>query len=364
MDAEDIRHILELVLLEFPRDRGACAAAGVDNRAGACTPHTRLCHRAVTAGGRSRPENRGHPDSLLVSTRTEYVRRVSVDEVDLGRGCALVTLHMAEDLYYRVISELTGFDIAGEKELIDLLRTLAGMKAEYDKVAAALHDCEDSGYGIVMPDVADMKLDEPEIVRQAGGYGVRLRASASSVHMIRANIRAEVSPIVGTEQQSEDAVRYMLREFEEDPARIWDSNMFGKSLYELVNEGIHAKLEHMPEASRQKLSRNAGAHHQRGQRRGLSAFCFETAKGTPAGAQYFARYGLSVRRCRCCAVLFPVTGTGGAFCATHAKNPAVQSPPDGCRTARVACGQARYTGQATEQSRQETQEKRGYRDSA
>ena len=184
----------------------------------------------------------------------EYVRSVSVDEVDLGRGCALVTLHMAEDLYYRVISELTGFDIAGEKELIDLLRTLAGMKAEYDKVAAALHDCEDSGYGIVMPDVADMKLDEPEIVRQAGGYGVRLRASASSVHMIRANIQAEVSPIVGTEQQSEDLVRYMLREFEEDPARIWDSNMFGKSLYELVNEGIHAKLEHMPEASRQKLS--------------------------------------------------------------------------------------------------------------
>ncbi|MBQ9151097.1 MAG: stage IV sporulation protein A, partial [Clostridia bacterium] len=100
----------------------------------------------------------------------------------------------------------------------------------------------------------DMHLDEPEIVRQSGGYGVRLRASASSVHMIRANIEAEVNPIVGSEQQSEDLVRYMLREFDEDPSRIWESNMFGKSLYELVNEGIHSKLEHMPEASRVKLS--------------------------------------------------------------------------------------------------------------
>jgi stage IV sporulation protein A len=105
-----------------------------------------------------------------------------------------------------------------------------------------------------MHDVSDMRLDEPEIVRQAGGYGVRLRASASSIHMIRANIEAEVNPIVGTEQQSEDLVRYMLKEFDEDPSRIWASNMFGKSLHELVNEGIHSKLEHMPEASRVKLS--------------------------------------------------------------------------------------------------------------
>ena len=249
LDAEDIRHILELVLLEFPVTEVRVRLP--------LEPAHRI-HASVIGQLRQAADRVRKIGDIRTAfsdfDTNEYVRSVSVDEVDLGRGCALVTLHMAEDLYYRVISELTGFDIAGEKELIDLLRTLAGMKAEYDKVAAALHDCEDSGYGIVMPDVADMKLDEPEIVRQAGGYGVRLRASASSVHMIRANIQAEVSPIVGTEQQSEDLVRYMLREFEEDPARIWDSNMFGKSLYELVNEGIHAKLEHMPEASRQKLS--------------------------------------------------------------------------------------------------------------
>jgi stage IV sporulation protein A len=128
------------------------------------------------------------------------------------------------------------------------------MKARYDRVEAALDEAEDRGYGIVMPDVNDLRLADPEIVKQPGGYGVRLRASAQSIHMIRANIETEINPIVGTEQQSEDLVKYMLKEFEEDPQRIWESNMFGKSLYELVNEGLHSKLEHMPEASRAKLS--------------------------------------------------------------------------------------------------------------
>lgn len=254
LDAEDIRHILELVLLEFPVTE---VRVRLPEWTTALEPTHRI-HSSLLGQLRHTAERVHRIGDIRTAfsdfTDNEYIRSVSVDEVDLGRGCAHVTLSMADDLYYRVISELSGFDIAGEKQLIDLLRSLAGMKAEYDKVSVALHDCENSGYGIVMPDVADMKLDEPEIVRQAGGYGVRLRASASSVHMIRANIQAEVSPIVGTEQQSEDLVRYMLREFEEDPARIWESNMFGKTLYELVNEGIHAKLEHMPEASRQKLS--------------------------------------------------------------------------------------------------------------
>ena len=142
----------------------------------------------------------------------------------------------------------------GEEELVSLLRSLAVMKERYDRVESALDEAEQNGYGIVMPVVRDLHLADPEIVKQAGGYGVRLRASAQSIHMIRANIETEINPIVGTEQQSEDLVKYMLNEFEEDPQRIWTSNMFGKSLYELVNEGLHSKLEHMPEASRTKLS--------------------------------------------------------------------------------------------------------------
>ncbi len=184
----------------------------------------------------------------------EYIESVSVDLLDLGTGRATLSLQMQSGLYYAVISELTGFEVTGERELIALLQELAEIKSKYDKVAQALEQVNATGYGIVMPDVEDLHLEEPKIVKQAGGYGVKLRAAAQSVHMIRANIETELNPIVGTEQQSEDLVRYMLREFEEDPKSIWASNLFGKSLYELVNEGLHTKLDHMPEESRTKLS--------------------------------------------------------------------------------------------------------------
>ena len=105
-----------------------------------------------------------------------------------------------------------------------------------------------------MPTKEALKLDEPEIIKQNGGYGVKLSASAESIHMIRANIKTEINPIVGTEQQSEEMVKYMLKEFEADPEKLWNSNMFGKTLYELVNDGLHAKLEHISEESRAKLS--------------------------------------------------------------------------------------------------------------
>jgi stage IV sporulation protein A len=149
---------------------------------------------------------------------------------------------------------MTGVDIADEEQLMRSMIALSQMKAEYDKVADALRSANESGYGIVMPQVSDLHLEEPQIVKQAGGYGVHLRAAAQSIHMIRANIETEINPIVGTEQQSEDLVKYMMREFEEDPASIWQSNLFGKTLYELVNEGLHAKLSHMSGDSRTRIS--------------------------------------------------------------------------------------------------------------
>ena len=184
----------------------------------------------------------------------EYVQGVHLDRLDLGTGVAELRLELPQELYYGVLRELTGFEIGGEKDLISLLQELSRVKAKYDKVAEALEQVNTGGYGIVMPDVEDLRLEEPQIVKQAGGYGVKLRAAAQSVHMIRANIEAEIHPMVGTEQQSEDMVRYLLKEFEEDPKSIWASNLFGKSLYELINEGLHTKLEHMPQESRSKLS--------------------------------------------------------------------------------------------------------------
>jgi len=254
LDAEDIRHILELVLHEFPVARIDVAlpewirALEHDHRVkSSIISSVRSCADKiqkigdVTAAFESLNEN-------------EYIKKAAVESIDLGSGEATVAVTMRDGLYYEMISELSGFDISDERELIDLLCHLASLKKDYERVSEALATTEEKGYGIVMPDVGALHLEEPVIVKQAGGYGVRLRASAQSIHMIRANIETEISPIVGTEQQSEDLVKYLLREFEEDPRRIWDSNMFGKSLYELVAEGLNAKLEHMPDDARSKLS--------------------------------------------------------------------------------------------------------------
>ncbi len=254
LDAEDIKHILELVLHEFPVSEIRVSmpewTIALDNNHRikvSLLNAIKECAERITKAGDIQ-------NAFSSLSENEYIKSATINEIDLGTGRALLSLSMNDGLYYDVISELTGFDIGGEEELISLLKSLAEMKERYDRIESALDEAEERGYGIVMPDVRELHLADPEIVKQAGGYGVRLRASAQSIHMIRANIETEINPIVGTEQQSEDLVKYMLKEFEEDPQRIWSSNMFGKSLYELVNEGLHSKLEHMPEASRTKLS--------------------------------------------------------------------------------------------------------------
>ena len=137
--------------------------------------------------------------------------------------------------------------------MIDLINQLSAVKKEYDKVSYALNEVQRTGYGIVSPTIDELTLEEPEIVKQGGKYGVRLKASAPSIHMIRADIETEVNPIVGTEKQSEELVHYLLDEYEEDPTKIWSSNIFGKSLHELVNEGLHNKLYKMPPDAQLKL---------------------------------------------------------------------------------------------------------------
>ena len=253
LDAEDIRHILELVLHEFPVAEIALhlpewtrALDGEHPIRRSLLQTVRRCADRVNKIGDVR-------EAFADLGENEYIKSAEINSIDLGTGKVRISMEPIDGLYYQVISELTGFEIEGEQELIALLRRLAVVQQEYNKIEGALRDAEQKGYGIVMPDIEDMTLEEPRIVKQAGGYGVKLRAGAQSIHMIRANISAEVSPMVGSEQQSEDLVKYMLREFEEDPKRIWESHMFGKSLYELVNEGLHAKLAHMPEASRAKI---------------------------------------------------------------------------------------------------------------
>lgn len=182
-----------------------------------------------------------------------FVNRSYIEGMDLGDGTVRMCMELPQPLFYRVLGELSGFEIDGEHQLMTLMSTLANMKAEYDKISFALHEVMENGYGIVSPTTEELTLDEPKIVKQGGKFGVKLKASAPSIHMIRADIETEVSPIVGTEKQSEELVRYLLSEFESDPTKIWQSNIFGKSLYELVNEGLHNKLSRMPESARMKL---------------------------------------------------------------------------------------------------------------
>ena len=174
--------------------------------------------------------------------------------MNMGNGRVNLKLELTPTLYYDVLSELAGEEIREDGALFRLVRELAEVRDKYRRVEEALESADQNGYGIVMPKVDDLRLEKPSIVKQSGGYGVRFSAAAQSIHMIRADIRTEINPIVGTEQQSEEFVRNILAEFETDPKRLWESNMFGKSLYEMVNEGLHQKLEHMPDEARKKLS--------------------------------------------------------------------------------------------------------------
>lgn len=184
---------------------------------------------------------------------SKNVDGVSVESIDLGSGSATVMIKINNSLFYKVLAETTGLVINDEQELMDSIKDLALTKMAYSKVKDALDEVEATGYGIIMPEIEDLKLEEPEIMKQGGRYGVRLRASAPSIHLMKANITTEVSPIVGSEKQSEDLVMYLLSEFEENPVKIWDSNIFGKSLHELVNEGLHTKLSRMPADARMRI---------------------------------------------------------------------------------------------------------------
>ena len=183
----------------------------------------------------------------------EYITDARVTGMKLGEGTAWISVTMNGDLFYKVLSEKTGLEIDGEQGLISRMCELAEIRRQYNKLKSALDEVEETGYGIVMPTIDELTLDEPEIVKQGGRYGVKLSASAPSIHMLKANIQTEVAPIVGSESQSEELVKYLLKEFEEDPKKIWDSNIFGKSLNELVNEGLRNKLFHMPADARMKL---------------------------------------------------------------------------------------------------------------
>lgn len=192
-------------------------------------------------------------DMAPLLSENEYISAAELSAMDLGTGRADITVSLQPELFYRILTEKSGIEISDERELMACICELAQSKSNYDRIGKAYEEVLDKGYGIVMPTMEELSLEEPEIVRQNGKYGIRLKASAPSIHMMRVRTTAEVTPIVGSEQQSEELVTYLLKEFEESPAKIWDSNIFGKSVSDLVGEGLNNKLYRMPEKARLKI---------------------------------------------------------------------------------------------------------------
>lgn len=183
----------------------------------------------------------------------EFVKKANAERIDLGKGNAQIELKLADDIFYRVLSECSGTEIEDDEMLLSYLSDLAEMKHQYERIKDALEAVRENGYGIVSPTSDEMVLEEPKIIKQGGRYGIKLKACAPSIHMIRADIETAVSPIVGTIKQSEELIEHLLEEYRDDPTQLWESNIFGKTLNELVNDGLRNKLDRMPEDAQGKL---------------------------------------------------------------------------------------------------------------
>lgn len=185
--------------------------------------------------------------------QTEIISRSSISDIRLGDGTVNVEITLKEELFYQILSEITNVSVTNEGDLFSIISDLSKTKKKFDRIAYALEEVDAKGYGIVTPSIEDLELEEPEMIKQGSRFGVKLKAKAPSIHLIKTCVETEVSPIVGSEKQSEELVNYLLSEFESNPKEIWKSNIFGKSLHELVNEGLQTKLSKMPEDAQCKL---------------------------------------------------------------------------------------------------------------
>ena len=250
---EAIFDIIKSILYEFPlRELRMFLPAWVD-----ALPMDHPIRQSVYGAIRDRGETLAHirevEPVIQAMGEEENISLARVTAIDLGRGVASAEVQLPRELFYQTLSTQSGFLVSDDGDLMDLLTALAKVKSSYDKVSSALDNVYETGYGIVMPTMDELKLEEPEVMRQGGRYGIRLKASAPSVHMFKVDIESTVSPIVGNEKQSEDMVNYLMEKFASDPAKIWESNIFGRSFHELVNEDLQAKLYRMPMDARLKF---------------------------------------------------------------------------------------------------------------
>ena len=191
-------------------------------------------------------------------TEYDFVERAGLSGMSMGQGVAEIDLYAPDELYDQILMEVVGVEIRGKDHLLQLMQDFSYAKREYDRFADALEMVKTTGYGIASPSLQEMKLDEPELIRHGSRFGVRLKATAPSIHMIRVDVESEFAPIIGTEKQSEELVRYLIQDFEDNPIKIWESDIFGRSLHSIVREGIQGKISMMPDNARYKLQETLG----------------------------------------------------------------------------------------------------------
>ncbi|MDR0856441.1 MAG: stage IV sporulation protein A [Clostridiales bacterium] len=253
MSEADINAILEGVLFEFPL---SCVDFEIPQWLQTLdADHPLIADIAAAALGfaKTATKMKDYPTGAQLLTDHADLEGVTGTGIDLGAGRLSYTIAPKAHLFYKLLSEACGCAIESDFHLMSYMKELTHAKREYDRLKAALDEAEESGYGVVSPSADRMTLEEPEIVRAGGRFGVRLRASAPSLHIMRVDVEAEVNPIVGTEAQSEELVKYLLAEFETDPQGIWDTEMFGKTLQSLVGEGLTGKLHAMPQDTQKKM---------------------------------------------------------------------------------------------------------------
>lgn len=253
MTLDDVLNVLRELLMEFPVTEVNVSLPRWMEELDAKHPlreeFVSVIGEAVQTVGKIRDVD----NMVAVLAEIEDAESVKLQNMDLGSGVADIAVNLPARLFYEVLEEYAGMPMEGEHTLLKVVRDFSHAYREWGKVSDAMSEAREGGYGVVTPHLNEMYLEEPELIKQGGRFGVRLKASAPSFHVIRANISTEITPLIGTEKQCEELVRYILSEFEEDPQKIWQTNIFGKSLNELVQEGIQGKLYKMPANAQVKL---------------------------------------------------------------------------------------------------------------
>ena len=255
MDEEDIENVMETVLYDFPLNEIRINlpkwVEGLERNHWIKNNIIFTLKQSIAEIGKLRDV-----DSIVKGfSELEFLEDTEVENVELGEGVISIDLTAKQDLFYNVLEEKSGFKIDGDHQLLNLVTKLSRVKNEYDKIESALYDAKTKGYGVVAPSLDELSLEEPEIIKQGKQYGIKLRANAPSLHIIKADISTEVSPIVGNQTQGEEMIKYLLDTIEENPSELWASNMFGKSLNDLVKEQLQSKLYTMPEEIRVKIQK-------------------------------------------------------------------------------------------------------------